>query len=45
MKAFKISRLQVCKVRLQRLIARIKRRLQVCKPLYKPLQFANDYLP
>jgi hypothetical protein len=45
MKAFKMSRLQVCKVRLQRLIAIIKSRLQVCKPLYKPLQLQTTILP
>lgn len=41
MKPFKIKGLQVCKIRLQRLITNNLSRLQVCKPLYKPLQIAN----
>jgi hypothetical protein len=45
MKTFRIRRLQVCKIRLQRLIANIILRLQVCNPLYKPLQIANIILP
>lgn len=41
MKPFNIKCLQICKTRLQRLIANIISRLQVCKPLYMPLQIAN----
>lgn len=42
MKSFKINALQVCKTRLQRLVTNDFSRLQVCKPLYTPLQIAND---
>jgi len=41
MNPFKINGLQVCKIRLQRLFTNTFSRLQVCKPLYKPLQIAN----
>jgi hypothetical protein len=41
MKPTNINALQVCKIRLQKLIANNISRLQVCKPLYTPLQFAN----
>ena len=41
MNPFNIKGLQVCKIRLQRLIANNLSRLQVCKPLYTPLQIAN----
>ena len=38
---FNIKGLQVCKIRLQMLITNNLLRLQVCKPLYMPLQIAN----
>ncbi len=41
MNPFNIKGLQVCKTRLQRLITNNLSRLQVCKPLYMPLQIAN----
>lgn len=41
MKPFNINALQVCKIRLQRLFTNDISLLQVCKPLYTPLQLAN----
>ncbi len=43
MNHFNTKRLQVCKTPLQKLIANNLSRLQVCKPLYTPLQIANDF--
>ena len=42
MNPFNIKGLQVCKIRLQRLITNDLSRLQVCKPLYTLLQITND---
>jgi hypothetical protein len=41
MKYFNINGLQVCKAGLQGLFTNDLSPLQVCKPLYKPLQIAN----
>ncbi len=42
---FSTNRLQVCKTQLQGLLANINTRLQVCKPLYMPLQTCKHLLP
>jgi hypothetical protein len=42
MNPFNIKGLQVCKIRLQRLITNDLSLLQVCKPLYTLLQITND---